>query len=136
MAEAFPGKDQVAVFDTSFHQSLPPPAYRYAVPDAFYQEHKVRKYGFHGTSHRYIISQVVKKLGNINTSTRINVQTLIQPFHAIFDPPSKALSTKLTKPRCRLFFSTSPKKLKDEKTQNSREKLRTQAQNSRFRQIW
>ena len=80
MAEAFPGKNQVAVFDTSFHQSLPPRAYRYAVPDAFYQEHKVRKYGFHGTSHRYIISQVVKKLDNINTSTIIYVQTLIQPF--------------------------------------------------------
>ncbi|SUD38733.1 acetate kinase [Ectopseudomonas mendocina] len=50
----FPNLVQVAVFDTAFHQSLPEHAYRYAVPQALYAEHGVRRYGFHGTSHRYV----------------------------------------------------------------------------------
>ncbi|MGH8353565.1 MAG: propionate/acetate kinase, partial [Pseudomonas sp.] len=50
----FPTLPQVAVFDTAFHQSLPAHAYRYAVPEALYREHGVRRYGFHGTSHRYV----------------------------------------------------------------------------------
>lgn len=45
---------QVAVFDTAFHQSLPPRAYRYALPEALYREHGIRRYGFHGTSHAYV----------------------------------------------------------------------------------
>lgn len=50
------GKDvpQVAVFDTAFHHSLPEPAYLYAVPYHLYRRHRVRRYGFHGTSHRYV----------------------------------------------------------------------------------
>lgn len=48
------GKPQVAVFDTSFHQTMPDYAYRYALPDDDYKELKVRKYGFHGTSHKYV----------------------------------------------------------------------------------
>lgn len=48
------GKPQVAVFDTSFHQTMPDYAYRYALPDEDYKELKVRKYGFHGTSHKYV----------------------------------------------------------------------------------
>ncbi|VXC13205.1 acetate kinase [Pseudomonas sp. 8O] len=50
----FPDLVQVAVFDTAFHQSLPEHAYRYAVPQALYAEHGVRRYGFHGTSHHYV----------------------------------------------------------------------------------
>lgn len=50
----FPALPQVAVFDTAFHQTLPPHAYRYAVPESLYREHGVRRYGFHGTSHRYV----------------------------------------------------------------------------------
>lgn len=50
----FPELVHVAVFDTAFHQSLPEHAYRYAVPQALYAEHGVRRYGFHGTSHRYV----------------------------------------------------------------------------------
>lgn len=50
----FPDLVHVAVFDTAFHQSLPEHAYRYAVPQALYAEHGVRRYGFHGTSHRYV----------------------------------------------------------------------------------
>jgi len=45
---------QVAVFDTAFHQSLPPRAYRYALPEALYRDHAIRRYGFHGTSHAYV----------------------------------------------------------------------------------
>lgn len=50
----FPTLTQVAVFDTAFHQSLPEYAFRYAVPEELYRKHGVRRYGFHGTSHRYV----------------------------------------------------------------------------------
>jgi acetate kinase len=49
-----PGAPQVAVFDTSFHQTLPEHAYLYALPYQFYRRHRIRRYGFHGTSHRYV----------------------------------------------------------------------------------
>lgn len=49
-----PGVPQVAVFDTAFHQSMPARAWRYAVPETWYREHGVRRYGFHGTSHGYV----------------------------------------------------------------------------------
>src|SRR5215217_5747525 len=49
-----PGLPQVAVFDTAFHQTLPPHAYLYALPYQWYRRHRVRRYGFHGTSHRYV----------------------------------------------------------------------------------
>jgi acetate kinase len=48
------GLPQVAVFDTAFHQTLPPHAYLYALPYQWYRRHRVRRYGFHGTSHRYV----------------------------------------------------------------------------------
>lgn len=51
---AFPGIPQVAVFDTAFHQSLPPHAYLYGIPREFYDKYRIRRYGFHGTSHRYV----------------------------------------------------------------------------------
>ena len=56
----FPTLTQVAVFDTAFHQSLPEHAYRYAVPQALYAEHGVRRYGFHGTSHHYVSRQAAQ----------------------------------------------------------------------------
>ncbi|MCD1260277.1 acetate kinase [Paenibacillus athensensis] len=49
-----PGVPQVVVFDTAFHQTMPPAAYLYPVPMALYRKHKVRRYGFHGTSHHYV----------------------------------------------------------------------------------
>lgn len=49
-----PGIPQVAVFDTSFHQSMPPYAYMYAIPREYYETYGVRKYGYHGTSHKYV----------------------------------------------------------------------------------
>lgn len=50
----FPGLPQVAVFDTAFHQTMPEAAWRYAVPEAWYPEHGVRRYGFHGSSHAFV----------------------------------------------------------------------------------
>jgi len=52
-----PGVPQIAVFDTAFHQSVPPQAFHYALPLDLYQNHNVRRYGFHGTSHGYVAKQ-------------------------------------------------------------------------------
>ncbi len=57
------GCPQVAVFDTSFFQTLPETAFLYAIPRKYYEKYGIRRYGFHGTSHRYIAEQVQKKLG-------------------------------------------------------------------------
>jgi acetate kinase len=59
----FPGVPQVAVFDTAFHQTMPPKAYLYAIPLEYYTEHKIRKYGFHGTSCRYVSRRAALLLG-------------------------------------------------------------------------
>ncbi len=48
---------QVAVFDTAFHQTIPEHAWRYALPEELYREHRIRRYGFHGTSHRYVAAR-------------------------------------------------------------------------------
>jgi acetate kinase len=57
-----PQVPHVAVFDTAFHQSLPEPAYRYAIPHDLYEAHHVRRYGFHGTSHGYVAKQAASML--------------------------------------------------------------------------
>jgi acetate kinase len=61
--ELFPGLPQVAVFDNAFHQTMPPEAYRYAIPEYLYREHRVRRYGFHGTSHYYVAKRAAAILG-------------------------------------------------------------------------
>ena len=61
--ELFPGVPQVAVFDTAFHQTMPRTAYRYAIPEYLYREHRVRRYGFHGTSHLYVGRRAAAMLG-------------------------------------------------------------------------
>ena len=61
--KAFPNLPQVAVFDTAFHQTMPDHAYIYPIPYEFYKEHRVRRYGFHGTSHRFVSNQAAKLLG-------------------------------------------------------------------------
>lgn len=61
--ESAPSVPQVAIFDTAFHQSLPPYAYRYAIPRKLYEAHQVRRYGFHGTSHRYVAKKAAEFLG-------------------------------------------------------------------------
>lgn len=58
-----PELPQVAVFDTAFHQTLPPEAYTYAIPLTYLQQLQVRRYGFHGTSHRFIAAEAVERLG-------------------------------------------------------------------------
>lgn len=61
--EILPKVKQVAVFDTAFHQTMPAEAYIYALPYMFYEKHRIRRYGFHGTSHRYVASRAAKLLG-------------------------------------------------------------------------
>lgn len=57
-----PGVPQVAVFDTAFHQTMPPKAYLYGLPYELYEKYKIRKYGFHGTSHKYVSQRAAKLL--------------------------------------------------------------------------
>ncbi|OAA31210.1 acetate kinase [Kosmotoga arenicorallina S304] len=61
--ELLPDAAQVAVFDTAFHQSMDPIAYLYAIPYNYYEKYKVRRYGFHGTSHRYVSARTAALLG-------------------------------------------------------------------------
>ena len=56
--QIMPDVPMVGVFDTAFHQTMPPKAYLYGIPHQYYQEHKVRRYGFHGTSHKYVSQRV------------------------------------------------------------------------------
>ncbi len=56
----YPDIPQVVVFDTAFHQTMPPVAYRYPIPKALYEEEKIRRYGFHGTSHAYVSERASK----------------------------------------------------------------------------
>lgn len=58
-----PDVPQVAVFDTAFHSTMPPKAYMYAVPYEFYEKYGIRRYGFHGTSHKYVSHRVADKMG-------------------------------------------------------------------------
>ena len=58
-----PDVPQVAVFDTAFHQTMPPVAYTYALPYEYYEKDKVRRYGFHGTSHKYVSQRAAAMLG-------------------------------------------------------------------------
>ena len=61
--KAMPGKPQVAVFDTAFHMTMPPKAYRYAIPTKWYTEEHLRRYGFHGTSHKYVTKRAIELMG-------------------------------------------------------------------------
>ena len=58
-----PGVPQVAVFDTAFHQTMPASSYMYAIPYKYYEENQVRRYGFHGTSHRYVSAEAIRVMG-------------------------------------------------------------------------
>ena len=61
-----PGTPQVAVFDTAFHMTMPPKAYRYAIPTEYYENDDIRRYGFHGTSHKYIARRAAALVGKEN----------------------------------------------------------------------
>lgn len=62
MKELLPKAPMVAVFDTAFHQTMPPEAYIYPLPYEFYEKHSVRRYGFHGTSHKYVVQRAAAML--------------------------------------------------------------------------
>ncbi len=71
MKEVLPHALQVAVFDTSFHQTMPEDVYLYPIPYKYYRDYHVRKYGFHGTSHRYVYQEAKAWLGEAETSKTI-----------------------------------------------------------------
>lgn len=66
-----PGVPQVAVFDTSFHSTMPPESFLYAIPYQLYVRHKVRRYGFHGTSHRYVAYRYRQLSGKTHEETNV-----------------------------------------------------------------
>ncbi len=61
--ELFVGVPQIAVFDTAFHQTIPPHAYHYAIPCELYEKQRIRRYGFHGTSHKYVATECARLMG-------------------------------------------------------------------------
>ncbi len=67
----FPGVPNIGVFDTQFHQTMPPEAYLYAIPYEYYTEHGIRKYGFHGTSHHFVTLSTAEYLGKKVEDTTI-----------------------------------------------------------------
>ena len=71
--KAMPGKPQVAVFDTAFHMTMPPKAYRYAIPTKYYTEDHLRRYGFHGTSHRFVSKRCIELMGGMDKASKIIV---------------------------------------------------------------
>lgn len=71
MERLLPSIPQVAVFDTSFHQTLPPKAFIYGIPYEYYQKYSIRKYGFHGTSHKFVAEKACKILGWDITTKKI-----------------------------------------------------------------
>ena len=69
--EALPHAKAVAVFDTSFHQTMPPETFLYALPYRYYQEQGIRRYGFHGTSHKYVSQKCAEKLSTPLSDLRL-----------------------------------------------------------------
>ena len=69
--ETMPGKPQVLVFDTAFHQTMAPEAYVYALPYEYYEKYGIRRYGMHGTSHRYVSAEMAKLLDKPVEETKI-----------------------------------------------------------------
>lgn len=66
-----PGKPMVAIFDTAFHQTMPEKAFLYAIPYEYYLKYGIRRYGFHGTSHKYVANQAAKLIGEPYESIKI-----------------------------------------------------------------
>jgi len=69
--ELIPSVPNVGVFDTAFHQTMPPQAYIYPIPYEYYEKYKVRRYGFHGTSHRYVSERAAVMMGKPITELRL-----------------------------------------------------------------
>ena len=68
-----PGVPNVAVFDTAFHQTMPPKAYMYGIPKEYYEKYAIRKYGFHGTSHKFVSKRTAEFLGKDYNDLKIIV---------------------------------------------------------------
>ena len=64
---------QIAIFDTAFHQTMPKEAYQYAIPNSFLDEHRIRAYGFHGTSHKYVSEKAIEYLGSTSSEKIITI---------------------------------------------------------------
>ncbi len=73
VTECMPGVPQVAVFDTAFHQTMPAKAYLYGLPYEYYEKYKIRRYGFHGTSHDYVSNRAAELLGKSRDDLKIIV---------------------------------------------------------------
>ncbi len=69
--ELIPGAPQVATFDSAFHQSMPEKAYLYPLPYEYYEQHKIRRYGFHGTSHKFVAERVAEEIGEEFTDLKV-----------------------------------------------------------------
>mgnify|MGYP000957527128 CR=1 FL=1 len=69
----FPTATQIAVFDTAFHQTMPIKAYKYAIPNQLLNVNKIRRYGFHGTSHKFVTEKAIEYLGEENSSKIITI---------------------------------------------------------------
>lgn len=66
-----PDRPQVAVFDTAFHQTIPPSAYLYGLPRELYRKYRIRRYGFHGTSHRFVAQEAVRMMKRAKENTNV-----------------------------------------------------------------
>ncbi len=71
MQQLLPGVQQVGVFDTAFHQTMPEHVYLYAIPYVLYEKYKIRRYGFHGTSHKYVSERACEILGKSSESLKM-----------------------------------------------------------------
>ena len=91
----FPGVPQVAVFDTAFHQTLPPEAFLYALPNRLYRRHRIRRYGFHGTSHQYVSHRVAELAGLDAATARVVVLHLGNGCSACAVKGGKSVDTSM-----------------------------------------
>ena len=102
----FPNAIQVAVFDTAFFSTLPEHAFRYAIPNKFYKENRIRVYGFHGTSHKYVYSEAKKFLKNDELKA-ITIHLGNGASMAAIDKDGKSIDTTLGfGPLCGLAMGT------------------------------
>jgi acetate kinase len=95
MRERYPTVPQVAVFDTAFHQTLPPAAYHYALPQEHYEKHQVRRYGFHGSSHSYVAKEAAKHLGRKLQNTNLIILHLGNGASAAAVQGGRSIDTSL-----------------------------------------
>ena len=71
VTRGLPTSSQVAVFDTAFHQTMPAHAFMYGLPYELYEQHGIRRYGFHGTSHQYLVAEAARMLGKPVEATNL-----------------------------------------------------------------